>query len=462
MFVFYDTETTGTNIAYDQILQFAAILTDHRLNEVDRFETRCQLLPWVVPSPSALLVTGTDVDRLTDPKLPTFFDMMESIRERLSGWGPATFIGYNSMRFDEALLQRAFWQALLPPYATVTKGNARLDLLPIVRATAHFLPGILALPLREDGETSFKLDQLAPLNGFDAHRAHDALGDVEATIFLARLLSERASDLWLLLAARASKSKTASILSFGCPVLVFQHFVGQPMAWFGQRVDQENDRVSHAVLAILGYDWRSSKDDGFPNFEDHNLASMRQTVRRVALNKAPVIFTVEEARSLCGFALAPDERLQSRFLASDEDYCARIVDKLGIAPDYPPGSGELEETIFDGFPSKPDENLMRRFHEADWPRRVEIARAFDDERFHRLAMRIVYLSAPHLMSTEERERIRSGIDRRLTADSDDPHRWRSISDAATELTQIRPDHYRRAEMLKVESWLMQRRTSALF
>jgi exodeoxyribonuclease-1 len=39
-YVFYDTETTGTDTTFDQILQFAGILTDVDLNELDRFETR--------------------------------------------------------------------------------------------------------------------------------------------------------------------------------------------------------------------------------------------------------------------------------------------------------------------------------------------------------------------------------------------------------------------------------------
>jgi exodeoxyribonuclease-1 len=55
--VFYDTETTGTNTAFDQLLQFAAILTDDDLNELDRFEVRCRLMPHVVPSPGALTAT---------------------------------------------------------------------------------------------------------------------------------------------------------------------------------------------------------------------------------------------------------------------------------------------------------------------------------------------------------------------------------------------------------------------
>jgi exodeoxyribonuclease-1 len=48
--VFYDTETIGTYTDFDQILQFAAIKTDNELNELDRFEIRCRLLPHIVAS----------------------------------------------------------------------------------------------------------------------------------------------------------------------------------------------------------------------------------------------------------------------------------------------------------------------------------------------------------------------------------------------------------------------------
>ncbi len=36
MFVFYDFETTGTSPAFDQPVQFAAILTDDDFNETER------------------------------------------------------------------------------------------------------------------------------------------------------------------------------------------------------------------------------------------------------------------------------------------------------------------------------------------------------------------------------------------------------------------------------------------
>jgi exodeoxyribonuclease-1 len=77
-FVFYDTETTGTDTTFGQILQFAAILTDADLNELERFETRCRLLPYVVPAPGALLTTRVTTAMLTDSNLPSHYEMMRS------------------------------------------------------------------------------------------------------------------------------------------------------------------------------------------------------------------------------------------------------------------------------------------------------------------------------------------------------------------------------------------------
>ena len=67
-YVFYDTETTGIETDFDQILQFAAIRTDDNLTEVDRFSIRCRLLPHVVPSPGALRLTHVTPAMLRDCK----------------------------------------------------------------------------------------------------------------------------------------------------------------------------------------------------------------------------------------------------------------------------------------------------------------------------------------------------------------------------------------------------------
>ena len=195
-FVFYDTETTGTSRHYDQILQFAAVYTDDDLNEIDRFELRCRLLPHVIPTAGTILVTGVSLHRLLDPALPSHHDFICRCHAKLTEWSPATFIGYNSVRFDEQLLRQAFYQNLKPIYLTNTDGNARQDLLPLMRAANCVSPGTFSMPKNDNGKVSFKLDRVAPANGFIDHDAHDALGDVLATIHLARLLKDRAPDVW--------------------------------------------------------------------------------------------------------------------------------------------------------------------------------------------------------------------------------------------------------------------------
>src|SRR5437588_6615589 len=119
-FVFYDTETTGTDKVFDQILQFAAIRTDDELRELERFSLRCRLLPHVVPSPGAMRTTGVSVAQLRDSKLPSHYGMVRAIRSKLVAWSPSLFIGYNSLSFDENLLRQAFYQTLHPPYLTNT------------------------------------------------------------------------------------------------------------------------------------------------------------------------------------------------------------------------------------------------------------------------------------------------------------------------------------------------------
>lgn len=192
VFVFYDTETTGSVTFFDQILQFAAIRTDDELNEIDRFEVRCRIQPHILPAPGALIVTGVSLDRASEPALPSHFDMAVAIHRKLSAWSPAVFVGYNSLEFDEDLLRQAFYQSLLPPYLTNTNGNSRLDVMRLALGVHEFEPGQLEIPRRVDGVPTFKLDRLAPANGFSHPNAHDAMADVEATIFLARLIRKRA------------------------------------------------------------------------------------------------------------------------------------------------------------------------------------------------------------------------------------------------------------------------------
>lgn len=111
-FAFYDLETTGTEPAFDQPFQFAAILTDDSFNEIERVNIRCRLAPHVLPSPYAMVVTGVTPEKLTDPSLPSYLEFAQTIQSLIQKWAPATWVGYNTIKFDEAFLRQMFYQTL--------------------------------------------------------------------------------------------------------------------------------------------------------------------------------------------------------------------------------------------------------------------------------------------------------------------------------------------------------------
>ena len=219
-YVFYDTETTGTETTFDQILQFAAIRTDDDLNELERFEIRCRLLPHIIPSPTALRVTRVTPAMLTDPDLPSHYEMIRQIRDKLLQWSPATFIGFNSMSFDEKLLRQALFQTLHPAYLTNTNGNARSDVLRMAYAASVYTPDAMVVPSDDSDRQRFRLEEIAPANGCNHEAAHEAMADVMATIYMARLIRDRAPVIWKAMDGATTKDAVKKLCGNGIDLLV--------------------------------------------------------------------------------------------------------------------------------------------------------------------------------------------------------------------------------------------------
>ena len=230
-YVFYDTETTGTNTAFDQILQFAAIRTDDDLNELERFSIRCRLLPHIIPSPIALLLTRVTPAMLTDSDLPSHYAMIRQIRDTLLKWSPATFIGFNSIVFDETLLRQALFQTLHPAYLTNTNGNARSDVLRVAHAASAYTPDAIVVPSDDRGRQVFALDRLALANGYNGNDAHEAMADVMATIYMARLIRSRAPDLWAAMDRTTTKNAVNDYVATDSLFSLTESYFGQSHSW---------------------------------------------------------------------------------------------------------------------------------------------------------------------------------------------------------------------------------------
>lgn len=435
-FVFYDTETTGTHAAFDQILQFAAIQTDPQLNELDRFETRCRLLPHIVPAPAAMRVTRMAAGRLFDPTLASHYEMTCGIRAKLLKWSPALFIGYNSLHFDEHLLRQAFYKNLHPPYLTNRDGNSRSDAMRIVQAVSLFAPGVLKLPVGPDGQPTFKLDQIAPLNGFAHGEAHDAVADVEATIFLCRILMEKSPELWSAFMRFSQKAAVADHVLTEPLFCLSDFYFGTPYSWVVTVIGSNAKNNSEFYLYNLAIDPRA-----FAGLSDDELIERitisPKPVRRLKSNGCPMIVPVENAPAIAGTAELGIEELTRRaeIIRGDEALCRRLIDAYETTKIEPLPSPHFEQQLYDDFFPKSDEVLMERFHAVPWEDRPAIVTMFTDPRLQKVGRRLLYFERPDLLADTERARYENAIARRIT--NDDPEiPWLTLSRAVADLDEL--------------------------
>jgi exodeoxyribonuclease-1 len=435
-FVFYDAETTGTHTSFDQILQFAAVRTDPELREIDRFEARCRLLPHVVPSPGAMRVTGTTRARLLDPSLPTHYQMMCAIRAKLLSWSPAIFVGYSSLRFDEHLFRQALYKTLHPPYLTNTGGNARTDALRMAQAALTFAPQALTVPVGEDGKTIFKLDRLAPANGFNHANAHDALADVEATLFLCRMLMESAPEVW---STFMRFSKKASVVDFVSSERIFclaDYFFSRPYSWFVTPIGMNPKNASEFYVYNLAID-----PEDLVRLPDDELADrMRQTpkpMRQLRSNACPMLVPCDEAPpNTAGVRLGmPEIERRADLLHSDETLRNRLASAFEVSLGVREPSPHVEMQIYDGFFSNPDTALMDQFHAAPWEQRSSIVAQFEDGRLRIIGKQLIHVERPDLIARPEcLEHDCARARRLLGSDGDVP--WMTVSKALTQLEII--------------------------
>ena len=431
-YVFYDTETTGTDTAFDQVLQFAAIRTDDELNETGRFEIRCRLLPHIVPAPDAIQVTGIAPKRLDDPALPSHYEMACAIHDRLAAWSPAIFLGWNSIHFDEHLLRQAFYQNLLPPYLTNTGGNGRADMLHITRAVCSLSPGLLTVPTDADGQPRYALDRIAPANGHVHADAHDALADAAATLHMARLVMNGAPSLWHSFTQLATK-KAATRFVHTEPVFhLFRRAGG--MAWTCVTpiaVNPDNQ------AEIRLYDLDTDPAD-LAKLSDDELAARaagsNPPLTRLKTNQCPIALTPDQAAN-AGLA-APESLPLTRDrvdrLCNERELRERLL--AALPPKQPADTTHVEQQIYDGFPGATDESTMRRFHTVPWDQRPALVGAFRDSRLRHLGNRLLFVERPDLLSPAYRKTCRDAVHRRLTATADTP--WRTVPAAIAAIDRL--------------------------
>ena len=443
-FVFYDTETTGTNTSFDQILQFAAIHTDDDLNELDRFETRCRLDELTIPSAGAFRVTGMTIGKVTSPDLPTHYEMICDLKGKLEKWCPTTFVGWNSLAFDEHLLRQAFYKCLHPPYLTNTNGNQRSDMLKLAQCVEAFAQGVLTVPINEKGKPSYKLDALAPANGFEDMKAHDAMGDVEATIYICKLLKEKAPGAWERMLHCAAKSRVEGVINEN-DIFVLHDYYGALKEYALTLLGDEPNGY-----AALAYDL-SVEPNQLAVLNDTQLASRLKKyprpIRRIRSNAGPFVSPVTEGSSVAGISYDTLAFRRSALFES-EGLVERLLELSAREPTEP--SEHIEEQIYDGFPSPADSARMVHFHAADWCDRFGIVEQFQDPRFRAIGRRLIYTHCPESLPEEVRAEEHKLVAARVLGHEIDAPPWLTLDMVDQEAALMEQEGHEHLEEMLAE------------
>jgi len=194
LFTYFDCESDAGAAQKATCLSVAAVTVDENFKIVDQWKINSRFRASRAFEVDAMLAHNIPVEVIEKEKLSNseLVDEWEKRFKALAEKG-TIFVGYNSMNYDNILLQNSLYINLKWPYIT---NKEQFDLLPAIRAASVFAPGALNYELNEKGNTSFRLQSMLSANGIETKGAHDSLYDTIATKDLAQKLFEKAPDVF--------------------------------------------------------------------------------------------------------------------------------------------------------------------------------------------------------------------------------------------------------------------------
>jgi exodeoxyribonuclease-1 len=427
-FLWHDYETSGADSRRDRPLQFAAWRTGLDLEPVsDPDVLWCAPPRDRLPAPEAGLVTGLVPQEVAARGLREA-EFAAAVHERLAVPGTCG-VGWNSIRFDDEFTRNLLYRNFFDPYAREWEhGNSRWDLIDLARLCYALRPDGIEWPLREDGAPSFRLEDLARANRLLEHRAHDALGDVEATLALARLLKAKQPRLFDWHFGLRQKRRALELLDWVgmTPVLhASQRFPAQRgcLAMVVPLAEHPSNRNGVIVydLAVppddlIALDADELADRVFTARGDLPDDVARVPLKLVQANRSPALAPlrtlagVDAAR--IGLDLATNQRHLDLIRAAD-GLAEKVRAVFGAAARGRAPAADVELALYDGFVPDADKPLLRRVRATPPDRLGGEDFPFADLRYREILFRYRASNWPDSLSPPERARWREQRRRRL-------------------------------------------------
>ncbi|HHC75320.1 MAG TPA: exodeoxyribonuclease I, partial [Thiothrix sp.] len=436
----------------------------------------CQPAMDALPEPEAVMLTNIAPQKAAQQGLPEnqFF---QRVHQALAMPNSCS-VGYNNLRFDDEVTRFGFYRNFLDPYAHAWQnGNSRWDILDLVRLCYALRPEGIQWAFHTEGEhqgkASFRLQDLTAANGIAHRNAHDALGDVEATIALARLIKQKQPRLFDYYLKFRHKHQAAQCLNVAAASIIL-HVSGMFPAEEGclapivpLLVHPQNRNE------IICYNLRYAPDDLqrldaeqirtrlYTRNEDLAEGQQRIPLKGVHLNKSPALappktLSADLAKKWqIDWGIIEQHYQQLMTIEGLQDKLLQVYQTDPQNPHETKPMLDADLALYEGFIPNEDREqcqLLQQTHPeqlAQWSPDV-----FRDKRLQTLLFRYRARNYPQTLTAEEQRRWQQFCQARLHEGAYGATRtWEQVQQSLTQLAQ-QPLNDTQAQLLRqLSTWL---------
>ena len=366
--------------------------------------------------------------------------MIRQLVDKFKEWKNSTFIGYNSINFDEEFLRRTLWKNLEYPYLTNTNGSERGDLFSLARACHLYYPDCIKTPISDKNNPVFKLEKLAPMNDIKHDQAHSAMGDVLASIGIAKLLCKKAPNVWKASLMTTNKDRTFQLIKdeqlfctdffyYGKSIPFVLTFVCQHPQWgYPMCFDLKSDPNYYFNLST--------------NELKKELDKKPKVIRTIKHKKHPIIMNPSYGMNFDNYKQLGIKKLKERakLIRENKEFIKKVANildedarerkELDSQMDVYP-----EESIYMKWAPDHDSKLMPEFHKADWKNKYSVIQRFKDDRMQYFGKKILYEESPQSLPKEEYDIFHKEIASRIL--STNQEKWNTIPRTYSEIDTLR-------------------------
>ena len=282
---------------------------------------------------------------------------------------------------------------------------------------------------------------MAPLNGIEhGDAAHSAIGDVIATVGVAKLIAKKAPNVWKASMLTMDKTQSLELIKKELFFCTNEYFYGKSRPY-----------VQSFICQHPQYQWPlcfDLKHDPNPylamSIQELTAAMKKQPkfIRTVRHNKHPVIMNPSYGEKFDEYKMIGTAKLQKRaeLLRKDKEFAEKIVliKRSEVEEKEQSKSQEdvyHEESIYAKFTTTEDNKIMPEFHSADWDKKLSILSRFKDERLQYFGKKLLYMEKPEMLSKTDYNKIHKDVAKKVLSTNNE--KWNTIPRTYSEIDTLR-------------------------